>query len=293
MGEDDDDDDDNDDEEGRRGNPCRQTSVVEGGSNRCSRFSIVNPRKIKLVAMRFETDEEQPAEVDNEKKNIYNPTIPYYLKKYQLKELEVIGLLVGARGTATLFTKDVFKRFGIPTSIIPIVTLAALKGSIALLKNHLYSKSKGPVVDGGFDVKQHRICPIFRNGDDDEGKLWKGGMARENEDSRKTLTVIQLRHHRDLNSSPLSSTGESKKEVILPSSSFTGSMLNTVCWEVLFVHVISDTVGCVHIGDTLGQVKWKRLRVQACLEACSGSVVTLDASNRFHFQPSCRNGFLG
>ncbi|KAJ4450978.1 hypothetical protein ANN_02413 [Periplaneta americana] len=48
--------------------------------------------------VRFETDEEQPAEVDNEKKNIYNPAIPYYLKKkYQLKELEVIGLLVGAR----------------------------------------------------------------------------------------------------------------------------------------------------------------------------------------------------
>ena len=85
-------------------------------------------------------DEEQPAEVDNEKKNIYNPTIPYYLKKYQLKELEVIGLLVGARGTATLFMKDVFKRLGISTSIIPIVTLAALKGSIALLKHHLYSK---------------------------------------------------------------------------------------------------------------------------------------------------------
>ncbi|KAJ4438870.1 hypothetical protein ANN_14823 [Periplaneta americana] len=91
--------------------------------------------------VRFETDEEQPAEVDNEKKNIYNPTIPYYLKKYQLKELEVIGLLVGARGTATLFMKVVFKRLGIPTSLIPIVTLAALKGSIALLKNHLYSKS--------------------------------------------------------------------------------------------------------------------------------------------------------
>ncbi|KAJ4438311.1 hypothetical protein ANN_14253 [Periplaneta americana] len=91
--------------------------------------------------VRFETDEEQPAEVDNEKKNIYNPTIPYYLQKYQLKELEVIGLLVGARGTATLFMKDVFKRIGMPTSIIPIVTLAALKGLIALLKNHLYSKS--------------------------------------------------------------------------------------------------------------------------------------------------------
>ncbi|KAJ4429307.1 hypothetical protein ANN_26311 [Periplaneta americana] len=57
--------------------------------------------------VRFKTNEEQPAEVDKEKKNIYNPTIPYYLQKYQLEELEVIGLLVGARGTATLFMKDV------------------------------------------------------------------------------------------------------------------------------------------------------------------------------------------
>ncbi|KAJ4428022.1 hypothetical protein ANN_24036 [Periplaneta americana] len=112
-----------------------------------------NTRRIDIIAfkestrsgyiidptVRFETNEEQPVQVDNEKKNIYNPTIPYYLKKYQLKELEVIGLLVGARGTATLFMKDVFKRLGIPTSIIPIVTLAALKGSIDLLNNHLYS----------------------------------------------------------------------------------------------------------------------------------------------------------
>ncbi|KAJ4432434.1 hypothetical protein ANN_21053 [Periplaneta americana] len=43
--------------------------------------------------VRFKTNEEQPAEVDKEKNNIYNPTIPYYLRKYQLEELEVIGLL--------------------------------------------------------------------------------------------------------------------------------------------------------------------------------------------------------
>ncbi|KAJ4442880.1 hypothetical protein ANN_04473 [Periplaneta americana] len=51
--------------------------------------------------VRFETDVVQPAEVDNEKMNIYNTTIPYYLQKYQLKELEVIGLLVGARVSAS------------------------------------------------------------------------------------------------------------------------------------------------------------------------------------------------
>ncbi|KAJ4431736.1 hypothetical protein ANN_20338 [Periplaneta americana] len=53
--------------------------------------------------VRFETNEEQPAEVDKEKKNIYNPTIPYCLQKYQLEELEVIGLLVGARESGKLF----------------------------------------------------------------------------------------------------------------------------------------------------------------------------------------------
>ncbi|KAJ4447114.1 hypothetical protein ANN_09114 [Periplaneta americana] len=71
-----------------------------------------NTRRIDIIAfkestrsgfiidptVRFETNEEQPVEVDKEKNNICNPTIPYYLQKYQLEELEVIGLLVGARG---------------------------------------------------------------------------------------------------------------------------------------------------------------------------------------------------
>ncbi|KAJ4426415.1 hypothetical protein ANN_27229 [Periplaneta americana] len=90
--------------------------------------------------VRFETNEEQPAEVDKKKEYLqsYHSILPPKIPAR--KELEVIGLLFGARGTATLFMKDVFKRLGIPTSIIPIVTLAALKGSIALLRHHLYSK---------------------------------------------------------------------------------------------------------------------------------------------------------
>ncbi|KAJ4451265.1 hypothetical protein ANN_02726 [Periplaneta americana] len=57
--------------------------------------------------VRFETNEEQLVEMDKEK-NICNSTIPYYLQNYRLKELEVIGLLVRVRGTATLFIKEVF-----------------------------------------------------------------------------------------------------------------------------------------------------------------------------------------
>ncbi|KAJ4443473.1 hypothetical protein ANN_05145 [Periplaneta americana] len=77
----------------------------------CETLDITNTRRIDIIAfkeftrsgfiidptMRFGTNKEQPAEVNKEKKDIYNPTIVYYLQKYQLKELEIIGLLVGAR----------------------------------------------------------------------------------------------------------------------------------------------------------------------------------------------------
>ncbi|KAJ4428322.1 hypothetical protein ANN_24341 [Periplaneta americana] len=95
--------------------------LCEGGNEPPGSLKASKSGFIIDPTVRFETNEEQSAEVDKEKKNIYNPTIPYYLQKYQLEELEVIGLLVGARGTATLFMKDVFKRLGIPTSIIPSV----------------------------------------------------------------------------------------------------------------------------------------------------------------------------
>ncbi|KAJ4429418.1 hypothetical protein ANN_21587 [Periplaneta americana] len=61
--------------------------------------------------VRFETNEEQPAKVDKEKKNIYNPTIPYYLQKYQLEELEVIGLLVGATGFLVILEEQRLRVF--------------------------------------------------------------------------------------------------------------------------------------------------------------------------------------
>ncbi|KAJ4434816.1 hypothetical protein ANN_23387 [Periplaneta americana] len=46
----------------------------------------------------FETRADQPHEVDSEKKWIYEPTIPFYKDKYSLSYIDVIGLMVGARG---------------------------------------------------------------------------------------------------------------------------------------------------------------------------------------------------
>ncbi|KAJ4439649.1 hypothetical protein ANN_07777 [Periplaneta americana] len=48
--------------------------------------------------IRFETHADQPHEVDSEKKWIYEPTIPFYKDKYSLSHIDVIGLMVGARG---------------------------------------------------------------------------------------------------------------------------------------------------------------------------------------------------
>ncbi|KAJ4443171.1 hypothetical protein ANN_04821 [Periplaneta americana] len=48
--------------------------------------------------IRFETLADQPHEVDSEKKRIYEPTIPFYKDKYSLSHIDVIGLMVGARG---------------------------------------------------------------------------------------------------------------------------------------------------------------------------------------------------
>ena len=45
----------------------------------------------------------QPEEVHKEKKTIYEPTVSYYKTKYKLREIEVLGLMVGARETIPRF----------------------------------------------------------------------------------------------------------------------------------------------------------------------------------------------
>ncbi|KAJ4427579.1 hypothetical protein ANN_25227 [Periplaneta americana] len=47
--------------------------------------------------IRIETGSSQPEDVNQEKINIYLPTVDYFKVKYQLENIEVIGLLIGAR----------------------------------------------------------------------------------------------------------------------------------------------------------------------------------------------------
>ena len=89
--------------------------------------------------VRMEIDDQQPEKVNQEKQAIYNGCIPYLKEKYGLEHLEVIGLLVGARGTITQFFKDFSKMFGLRQAVMEQVAITAVKGSSQILHNHLYN----------------------------------------------------------------------------------------------------------------------------------------------------------
>ena len=91
--------------------------------------------------IRFESHASQPHEVDEEKRAIYLPTVNFYKNQYHLEEIEVRGLMIGARGTIPGLTAKILKSFGLPTTLLFQIGIEALKGSIAILKNHLYSRS--------------------------------------------------------------------------------------------------------------------------------------------------------
>ena len=78
----------------------------------------------------LETRTHQSIEVNLEKRNIYLPTITYYEKKYKL--------MIGARGTIPAFFRKFCLEYNLGTSFIQSVTHAAMKGSVQILRNHLY-----------------------------------------------------------------------------------------------------------------------------------------------------------
>lgn len=90
--------------------------------------------------VRFELNQDQPNSVNSEKQRIYEPTTTFFKMSYGLKEVKVIGLLIGARGTITSLFRDFCISFGIPSKLLKIIALSVLKQSIYILRNHLYNK---------------------------------------------------------------------------------------------------------------------------------------------------------
>ncbi|KAJ4431876.1 hypothetical protein ANN_20482 [Periplaneta americana] len=63
--------------------------------------------------VRFEMSQTQPSEVNKEKQQIYEPTIPYFREKYQMEGTwEVHGLMIRARDTIPRSTVNTIKTFG-------------------------------------------------------------------------------------------------------------------------------------------------------------------------------------
>jgi len=80
----------------------------------------------------------QPEKVNQEKKSIYDPCIPYFQSKFNLKEVETIGLYIGARGTISNFFVSFLKRFRIPMKVIEERVPLVLKSSALICNKHLY-----------------------------------------------------------------------------------------------------------------------------------------------------------
>ncbi|KAJ4439981.1 hypothetical protein ANN_08112 [Periplaneta americana] len=105
-----------------------QGLATQGSVRRIDIIAIKNSAYILDLTIRFETHADQPHEVDSEKKRIYEPKIPFYNDKYSLSHIDVIGLIVGARGTIPSFFANKCKNLGLTHSIVKEIAISALKG---------------------------------------------------------------------------------------------------------------------------------------------------------------------
>ncbi|KAJ4435170.1 hypothetical protein ANN_23746 [Periplaneta americana] len=89
--------------------------------------------------IRIETGSSQPEDINQEKINIYLPTIDYFKAKYQLENIEVIGLLIGARGVIPKFFESFRKTFELPLTLTTDIITSVLKRSCQILSHHMHS----------------------------------------------------------------------------------------------------------------------------------------------------------
>ena len=91
--------------------------------------------------IRLESSATQPQDVHEEKSSIYTPTIAYYKEKYGLLDIDVEGLFIGARGTISEHFLKFLRKFDLERSIAREIAVTAVKYSIQIVRNHLYSSN--------------------------------------------------------------------------------------------------------------------------------------------------------
>lgn len=116
--------------------------IAEGGSTRRIDIIAIDRQNKKGFiidpTIRFESRESQPQDVNEEKRNIYLPTIPYYKGKYDLEEIDVRGIFIGSRGTITSPFKSFATEFNICESVLKVISQSVVRASILILRNHIY-----------------------------------------------------------------------------------------------------------------------------------------------------------
>lgn len=116
--------------------------VAEEGSNRRVDIWCYNENLTKGYiidpTVRFEVSKEQALDVDREKRTIYEPCIKYFQDNYNVQQIEVIGLLIGARGSLTNHFKDFKTKFNIPKITCENIITNVIRGSHKIINNHLY-----------------------------------------------------------------------------------------------------------------------------------------------------------
>ncbi|PSN45676.1 hypothetical protein C0J52_16595 [Blattella germanica] len=122
--------------------PTRKRREVHGVSDDGSTrridmiaFQDTNRGWIIDPTIRMESHADEPIEVHNEKCSIYNATISYYKNKYQLKDIVVLGLMVGARGTITSQFVQFCRQFNLDKNFIK--EIAIIYGTMAIIKTKL------------------------------------------------------------------------------------------------------------------------------------------------------------
>ncbi|KAJ4437950.1 hypothetical protein ANN_13889 [Periplaneta americana] len=114
------------------------------GHRRSALYQLANQVDIKKgyiidPTIRIETGSSQPEDVNKEKINIYLPTVDYFKAKYQLEVIEVIGLLIGARGVIPKFFESFRKTFELPQRLTTDIITSVLKRSCQILSHHIHS----------------------------------------------------------------------------------------------------------------------------------------------------------
>lgn len=117
--------------------------IAEDGTTR--RIDIIAINEISKTAIvldptvRFETSNQQDEEVNLEKQKIYEPCINDLKRMYGINNIQVFGLIFGARGTIFNSFEKIRKDLSLPKSLSDKIVNIILNWSVKILNHHIHT----------------------------------------------------------------------------------------------------------------------------------------------------------